>query len=277
MSDHMTGTLEFKNIGTAKGGKNPGSLYAKPKIDGVRYFAPARVAELVARCTEGGQVEFTSQPPRNEDGDAVLTFIKMAGTSEEPSHTAASSGRTAQTRSSSTQGREDGDERRVSMFIAYAKDLVVAGVVKPGVSNVQGIGNAVETMAGELLRSYKRLLASERGEDLQTPPQASKPLPPQEEANKELDAASMGGQAVGTEAPPGDLVNMLDFIDRELKDQGFQKGIQMDSVKKAKANFMSEVGDEKMWAEKYVEDLIKYRGGKAAKKIVNGALEFVAK
>jgi hypothetical protein len=172
------------------------------------------------------------------------------------------------------QGREDTDERRVSMFIAYAKDLVVAGIVKPGTGSVQAVGNAVKTTAGELLRAFKELLADERGQTHSAPP-----------PSKGVEAAATSGPAgpkspSATPPPPAEsgeneLKNLEDYIDKTLKDQGFPKGIAMESVKKSRQNFLAEIDDPKMWAEKYVEDLIRYVGGTAKKQIVNGGLEFV--
>lgn len=281
MSETLTGTLEYRNLFTSKGGTNPGSLNARPKIDGVQYFAPQWVADTVGRLQEGSQVSFIVNPPREPDGNPMIVKIWPAG-EPEPSHgggrrTEAPRQYTKPDPAGTTKFQrsgEDATERRVSMFIAYAKDLVVAKVIDPKVMTVQGVGNAIQTMAGELLRSFHRLLADER----EAPP-SSPSSGGGESAAKSGPAAQKAPPATPPSPPAGgedELRNMETYIDGVLKDQGFPQGIQMDSVKKSRQNFLAQINDPKMWAEKYVEDLIKYVAGTAKKKIVNGGLEFVS-
>lgn len=148
-------SIKYKEYG---GGKTM-AILAFESGDGAVAFG--KTVDSIRRLSEGTTVEYSSKPSEQEGRDPMVTFIKAVGATIGSVMVVPQGGSATKPTNKYQGDSRNEDDKQLSIFFGYAKDIVTSGIVKSPVATPTGIADLVGTLASELRRKYQALRGGE--------------------------------------------------------------------------------------------------------------------
>lgn len=138
--------------------------------DGHKNVSFGKTVDQWNGINEGDAVEYSEKPAQQEGRDPMCTFVKKAGASGGSSAPSKPSG-------GKSWSNESDDERRLSIFFSYAKDLVAAGVIKSPVASPIAVADLIGTVTDALLEKFNAMRKAKTASPAPSPAPVEEPAP----------------------------------------------------------------------------------------------------